>query len=226
MNRDVFVLSVSLFAWITLCCFWYTCRIKGEAFSAQTAVITETQLFANNLPKQIETVSETQIPNSEDELNETNIDFALASENSDLKKEKVIAAPLVKKPIKTVSKVPCPAVLLAADKPIINDIIFREASSQIVCTNTLSQYAQALKIYLEENKGIIEIIGHTDNSQKSINNFTLGLERALSVKLFLIKEGIPAEKITTNSRADKDPVADNGSDFGRQQNRRVTIKIK
>jgi outer membrane protein OmpA-like peptidoglycan-associated protein len=90
----------------------------------------------------------------------------------------------------------------------------------------VKKFASVAKVYLSENSGSIEVVGHSDNSPKSVNSFTLGLKRALAVKLLLMKAGIPSDRIITNSMAETAPVADNSTENGRQQNRRVSIKIK
>lgn len=71
----------------------------------------------------------------------------------------------------------------------------------------------------------IEIIGHTDNKGSEVENKKLSLARAESVKNYLVKKGIAAIRIKTAGKGDAEPIADNNTEEGRQQNRRTEIKF-
>jgi outer membrane protein OmpA-like peptidoglycan-associated protein len=74
----------------------------------------------------------------------------------------------------------------------------------------------------------IEIRGHTDNVGAAAANLKLSEDRAASVKAYLVKTfGIAADRLATAGFGDTKPVADNSSDKGRAQNRRVElVRIK
>jgi len=68
------------------------------------------------------------------------------------------------------------------------------------------------------------IDGFTDNVGNDKNNLTLSEKRAQAVADYLVKKGIPADNFYTNGYGEENPIADNNTASGRQQNRRVEIK--
>ena len=69
----------------------------------------------------------------------------------------------------------------------------------------------------------VRIIGHTDNTGGDALNDRLSLERAQSVKNYLIDRGVRADTIQVAGRGEREPVADNSTEAGRAKNRRVEI---
>ena len=71
----------------------------------------------------------------------------------------------------------------------------------------------------------VEINGHTDNTGSAAINDELSAARAESVKRWLLSKdrSMYLNRITTNGFGSKNPVADNGTESGRQKNRRVEI---
>ncbi len=79
---------------------------------------------------------------------------------------------------------------------------------------------------LKENPDVkVEIEGYTDNVESPSESQKLSLDRAESVKSYLVHEGIEGSRITTIGMGDKNPKADNGTEDGRALNRRVEFKI-
>jgi len=77
-----------------------------------------------------------------------------------------------------------------------------------------------------KNSGFaIEIQGFTDD--RGSENFNIGLSerRAESVKRYLVSKNIPLMRIAIVGLGETNPVADNKARTGREQNRRVEIKI-
>lgn len=69
----------------------------------------------------------------------------------------------------------------------------------------------------------LEIQGHTDNVGAKDANLKLSRDRAEAVKARLVAAGIAAARLTTAGLGDTQPVADNATDDGRAQNRRVVL---
>jgi len=79
---------------------------------------------------------------------------------------------------------------------------------------------------LRENPSLkVEIQGHTDNIGSDNYNQKLSEARAKTVKDFLTKNGVDASRLTTVGYGESKPIADNNSDAGRAQNRRVEFKV-
>jgi outer membrane protein OmpA-like peptidoglycan-associated protein len=86
----------------------------------------------------------------------------------------------------------------------------------------LRQLAQSLQRYPGTE---VLIVGHTDSQGTDAYNLALSQRRADAARSYLISQGIPAARIRTSGRGETEPVADNGTEAGRQQNRRVEIAI-
>jgi outer membrane protein OmpA-like peptidoglycan-associated protein len=70
----------------------------------------------------------------------------------------------------------------------------------------------------------LEIAGHTDNVGTKASNQKLSEDRAAAVKAYLVKTfAIAADRLTTAGFGDSKPVADNATEGGRAQNRRVEL---
>ena len=86
----------------------------------------------------------------------------------------------------------------------------------------LQQVAQILNKYPETT---IQVIGHTDSTGSEAYNQTLSERRASSVKNALTQYGVLASRINAIGLGESSPIADNNTDYGRQQNRRVELRI-
>jgi len=71
----------------------------------------------------------------------------------------------------------------------------------------------------------IEIAGHTDNVGKPDANQKLSEDRANAVRAYLIKHSIEAKRVSAKGYGETQPVADNDTPEGRQQNRRTEVRI-
>ena len=69
----------------------------------------------------------------------------------------------------------------------------------------------------------MEVDGHTDSVGKRAYNQKLSERRAKSVKAWLVKHGVAADRVMTAGYADTKPVADNKTKAGRAKNRRVDV---
>ncbi len=69
----------------------------------------------------------------------------------------------------------------------------------------------------------LAIEGHTDATGAADHNQTLSEQRAASVKTSLVKKGVDEGRLTTAGFGPAKPVADNDSELGRAQNRRVEL---
>ncbi len=86
---------------------------------------------------------------------------------------------------------------------------------------TLNKVVQTLK---EDNKSVILVTGYTDNTGNDSINIPLSQNRAASVANYLRGQGVQS-RIDTQGYGSQNPIADNSTAAGREQNRRVEISI-
>jgi OOP family OmpA-OmpF porin len=72
---------------------------------------------------------------------------------------------------------------------------------------------------------VIIAVGHTDSIGGDAYNQKLSVKRAESVKAYLVSKGIEPNRIYTEGKGKKQPVADNKTAEGRAKNRRVEIEV-
>lgn len=72
---------------------------------------------------------------------------------------------------------------------------------------------------------VIVAVGHTDSIGTVAYNQKLSERRADAVKAYLVSKGVPQDKIYTEGRGKKEPVASNKTAEGRAKNRRVDVEI-
>jgi len=77
----------------------------------------------------------------------------------------------------------------------------------------------------ENPAATVSVVGHTDATGTDAINDPLSLNRANSVRDYLVARGVTAQRIATAGRGSREPVADNASDAGRAKNRRVEIYV-
>jgi outer membrane protein OmpA-like peptidoglycan-associated protein len=85
----------------------------------------------------------------------------------------------------------------------------------------LDQFAQGLDPNMR-----VRIVGHTDSTGSDAINNPLSVDRAQSVRDYLAARGVAPTRVVTEGRGSREPVADNNSDAGRAQNRRVEIFLR
>lgn len=79
---------------------------------------------------------------------------------------------------------------------------------------------------LDQNQRLrIRVEGHTDTDGKAEHNQELSTRRAASVRAYLVGKGVPEERLESTGCGQTVPVADNATDDGKQQNRRVEFVI-
>lgn len=87
----------------------------------------------------------------------------------------------------------------------------------------LDEVVAALREHAEITK--LDIIGHTDNDGDDKYNQGLSERRAKAVLSYLVEHGIAAERLVAKGFGETQPIADNNTVAGREQNRRVEFLI-
>ena len=75
------------------------------------------------------------------------------------------------------------------------------------------------------NLEVIIAVGHTDSVGSDAYNQKLSVRRAEAVKAYLVSKGIEKNRIYTEGKGEKQPVASNKTTEGRAKNRRVEIEV-
>ena len=106
----------------------------------------------------------------------------------------------------------------------LGDVLFGTGRSDLTSggTNTLDKLVVFLNNYPDRN---VVIEGHTDDVGSHEMNQTLSQHRADSVKFYLVQQGIRHKRLAASGMGETQPIADNQSPSGRQQNRRVEVII-
>lgn len=111
---------------------------------------------------------------------------------------------------------------------ILEDILF--ASGKAELNPGSSEVLSSLAAIIRELPNDVRVEGHTDNvpinSAAFPSNWHLSVARALNTAYYLINtEGLSPEKVSVVGNAEFKPIAENSTDAGRSQNRRVDIVI-
>ncbi|BBU26887.1 ompA family protein [Caballeronia pedi] len=73
---------------------------------------------------------------------------------------------------------------------------------------------------------VASVVGHTDNTGQPAYNQTLSQNRAQSVASYVATHGVPAQRLSASGMGQNQPIADNSTEAGRAQNRRVEIYLR
>ena len=85
---------------------------------------------------------------------------------------------------------------------------------------------KVIKFMKEWPDAKIMVVGHTCSIGTDAINNRVGLSRAHYAKLYMVAQGIDESRIEEVSKADTEPVAENDTEKGRLQNRRITFIVK
>jgi len=75
------------------------------------------------------------------------------------------------------------------------------------------------------NLEVIIAVGHTDSVGSDAYNQKLSIKRSEAVKEYIVSKGIEKNRVYTEGKGEKQPVADNKTGEGRAKNRRVEIEV-
>jgi outer membrane protein OmpA-like peptidoglycan-associated protein len=106
----------------------------------------------------------------------------------------------------------------------LGDVLFTTGRADLKpgATDNLNKLAAFLDKYPDRS---VAIQGYTDSVGSEDSNQRLSERRADSVKSYLTGQGISSMRLSASGKGQRDPVADNDSAAGRQQNRRVEVII-
>jgi OOP family OmpA-OmpF porin len=124
---------------------------------------------------------------------------------------------------------PPPPPAAPAPPPVQKKIVLRGVNFDFNKANIRADAVGILReaaTILKDNPNVqVAVEGHTDSIGSDQYNLKLSLQRATSVKQFLVKEGVPDARLSVRGLGKTQPVASNDTDDGRAQNRRVELKV-
>ena len=115
--------------------------------------------------------------------------------------------------------------LSATGRARLYGILF-DTDSAHLRPESLPTLDEVVRLLSSEPSWSLVIEGHTDSTGTAAHNQTLSEQRARSVRDYLTGKGIAAAHLTTAGLGQSKPVADNATELGRAQNRRVELVKK
>ena len=115
---------------------------------------------------------------------------------------------------------------LTGDRIEILEKVYFETNRATIQKRSHSVLEQVASL-LEANPDIelMRVQGHTDSRGDEEYNLKLSQQRAVSVKEFLIDEGIDPTRLSARGYGETHPISDNDTEEGRAENRRVEFHI-
>lgn len=118
----------------------------------------------------------------------------------------------------------CPPLFGAGQRTItLEGVTFAAAGATLTpqARSILNRVAESLIANPEIR---VEVAGHTDSRGTAARNLRLSTARAQAVRSYLVSRGIPARRLVARGYGSAQPIADNGTESGRAQNRRVELR--
>lgn len=112
--------------------------------------------------------------------------------------------------------------LAAGGRARLYGILF-DTDKATIRPESLPTLDEVVRMLGAEPEWRLTIEGHTDSTGAAAHNRTLSEQRAASVKAYLVSRGIAADRLATAGFGADKPVADNATELGRAQNRRVEL---
>jgi OOP family OmpA-OmpF porin len=120
---------------------------------------------------------------------------------------------------------PAPAPAVAATKVTYAADAFFDFDKSVLKPEGRAKLDDLVGKIKDINLEVIIAVGHTDSVGTDAYNQRLSVRRAEAVKAYLVSKGIEKNRVYTEGKGEKQPVADNKTAEGRAKNRRVEIEV-
>ena len=120
--------------------------------------------------------------------------------------------------------VPAPAPAVATKVTYAADAFF-DFDKSVLKPEGKSKLDDLISKVKDIDLEVIIAVGHTDSVGSDAYNQKLSMRRSESVKAYLVSKGIEKNRVYTEGKGEKQPVADNKTKEGRAKNRRVEIEV-
>ncbi|MES2912875.1 MAG: OmpA family protein [Pseudomonadota bacterium] len=130
-------------------------------------------------------------------------------------------APVVAAP----APAPAPAPATVASKVTYAADAFFDFDKSVIKPEGKAKLDDLVGKIKDINLEVIIAVGHTDSVGSDSYNQKLSVRRSEAVKAYLVSKGIEKNRVYTEGKGEKQPVADNKTAEGRAKNRRVEIEV-
>lgn len=137
-------------------------------------------------------------------------------------KAEVVPAPA---PAPAPAPVPAPAPAPVSEKVTFAADTFFDFDKAVLKSDGKAKLDDLASKLQGMNLEVIIAVGHTDSVGSDSYNQKLSVRRAEAVKAYLVSKGIEANRVYTEGKGEKQPVADNKTSAGRAKNRRVEVEV-
>lgn len=134
-------------------------------------------------------------------------------------------APVVVAPPPVAAPKPAPAPVVAATKVTYAADAFFDFDKSVIKPEGKAKLDDLVGKIKDINLEVIIAVGHTDSIGTDAYNQKLSVRRSEAVKAYLVSKGIEKNRVYTEGKGEKQPVADNKTAEGRAKNRRVEIEV-
>jgi OOP family OmpA-OmpF porin len=135
------------------------------------------------------------------------------------------AAPPAPAPAPAPAPVPAPAPAPTSEKVTFAADTFFDFDKSVVKPEGKARLDDLVSKLRDINLEVIIAVGHTDSIGTDAYNQKLSVRRAEAVKAYLVSKGIEANRVYTEGKGEKQPIADNRTREGRAKNRRVEVEV-
>jgi OOP family OmpA-OmpF porin len=127
-------------------------------------------------------------------------------------------------PVAKAAPAPMPAPVVAAKVTYAADAFF-DFDKSVLKPEGKAKLDDLVGKVKDINLEVIIAVGHTDSIGSDAYNQKLSVRRSEAVKAYLVSKGIEKNRVYTEGKGEKQPVADNKTKEGRAKNRRVEIEV-
>ncbi|MBO9685264.1 outer membrane protein OmpA [Roseateles chitosanitabidus] len=136
-----------------------------------------------------------------------------------------VAAPAPVAPAAVTPPPPPPVAKASSEKVTYAADAFFDFDKSVLKPEAKSKLDDLVSKTGDINLEVIIAVGHTDSVGTDAYNQKLSVRRAEAVKAYLVSKGLEKNRVYTEGKGKKQPIADNKTAEGRAKNRRVEIEV-